>query len=93
MLQNDNAVEMAGWVFYKAMDPTPHCQDEGETPMTDLVGGAADPMRIQRPKVRVCTEASVHNSKRTPMQIRRHQHRNRIKVVNVDCEHREGCAN
>ena len=70
-------------------------QDEGETSMMEKVRRAAapvcicrDPIRIQRPEVRVCAEASVHNSKRTPMQIWRRQHRNRniqlsMLIVNI----------
>ena len=65
--------------------------DEGEAPMMDLVKGAADPIRIQRPEVRVCAEASVHNSKRTPKQIQGHQHRKRNRqlsmlIVNIETD-------
>ena len=39
-------------------------QDEGETPVMDLVKGAADPIRIQRPEVRVCVQKPRYTTQR-----------------------------
>ena len=69
LIQYYNVVQMARWAFYKAMDPTLHCKMKAKRP--------------QRPEVRVCAEASVHNTERTPMQILRHQHRNRNRQLSV----------
>ena len=86
LLQYFNVVQMARWVFYKAMDPTLHYK------MT--VTSRSDPMRIQRPEVRVVQkrfgtqlkENSDADSE-TPAQKQKQT------VVNVDREHRDGCTN
>ena len=52
-------------------------QDESETPMMDVVKRGCRPdTNTETRGTCDCAGASVHNSKRTPMQIRRHQHRN-----------------
>ena len=67
-------------------------QDEGETPVMDLVEGCCRPdTKTETRGTCVCAEATIHNSKRTPMQIRRHLHMNRNRqlsmlIVNIETD-------
>ena len=66
-------------------------QDEGETPMMDLVKGAADPIRIQRPEARVRRSLGTCRGRELRCRFGDNRNRNRNRqlsmlIVNIETD-------